>query len=207
MWPLLPRRLQLFCIVVPTIVIVLAIDAAIDIAGGEQTNPLKYASLVVFVIGAFCIPLANYLWRPVWRCFPVIERFTFPDLNGMWKGQLITARVDPNTEISPPSIPATAQITQSLFSATVRIRTSESRSYSTRCHFEADRSAGVYRVWYSYDNRPKSEVSYRSVRHEGIAWLEVDIGEDRDQLVGQYFTERRTAGDMNLRRVTSSSPL
>ena len=72
MWSLLPRRLQLLSIVIPTIVIVLATEAAIEIAGGEKTNPLKHASLVAFVIGAMLAPLANFLWRHIWRWIPAI---------------------------------------------------------------------------------------------------------------------------------------
>jgi len=204
MWSLLPRRLQLLGIVVPTIVIVLAIEAAIDIAGGERANPLKHASLVVFILGAVLTPLANLLWRFFWRRFPAVERATFPDLNGTWEGQMVTTWKDLETGAAPPPIPTTVWIKQSLLSTTVRLQTGESHSHSTRCHLEADCGAGVYRVWYSYDNRPKAEVSHRSARHEGVAWLELDIGEDRNRLVGQYFTDRRTTGDMDLRRVASN---
>ena len=204
MWSLLSRRLQLLSIVVPTIVIVLAIEAVIDIAGGIETNPLKYASLVVFVIGGLLMPLANLAWRRVWRQFPAIERATFPDLNGTWEGQIVTTWKDPTTGATPPPIPATVWIKQSLFSTSVRLRTGESHSHSTRCHLEADHGAGVYRVWYSYDNRPKAEISHRSARHEGVAWLELDIGQGRNRLVGQYFTDRRTTGDMDLHLAASN---
>ena len=203
MWSLLPRRLQLLSIVIPTIVIVLATEAAIEIAGGEKTNPLKHASLVVFVIGAMLAPLANSLWRHIWRWIPAIESAIFPDLNGTWEGSILTTWTDPKTGKSTSPIPATVWIKQSLFSTKLRLRTGESHSHSTRCHLEADRNAGVYRFWYSYDNRPKAEFSHRSARHEGIAWLELNIDEDRDRLVGQYFTDRRTTGDVNLRRAVT----
>jgi hypothetical protein len=78
-------------------------------------------------------------------------------------------------------------------------------SRSTRCHLEADRAHRCYRVWYSYDNRPKAEFLPRSVRHEGVAWFEMDLDAGRNRLVGQYYTERQTTGDMELRR-TSERP-
>ena len=203
MWSLLPQRLQLLSIAVPTIVIVFAIEAIIDITGGEKTNPLRHVSLAVFIIGAVLTSLANYLWRCIWCRFPAIERATFPDLNGSWEGRIVTTWTDPKTGDSPPPTMATVVIKQSLFSTVVSLRTGESRSHSTRCHLEADHWAGAYRIWYSYDNRPKAEVRYRSARHEGVAWLELDIENDRNRLVGQYFTERRTTGDMDLCRTSS----
>ncbi len=45
MWSLLPRRLQLFCVVVPTIVVIWAAEAVVNMAGAAETNPLKHASL------------------------------------------------------------------------------------------------------------------------------------------------------------------
>ena len=125
MWSLLPRRLQLLSIVIPTIVIVLATDAAIEIAGGEKTNPLKHASLVVFVIGAMLAPLANSLWRHIWRWIPAIESAIFPDLNGTWEGSILTTWTDPKTGKSTSPIPATVWIKQSLFSTKLRLRTGE----------------------------------------------------------------------------------
>lgn len=206
MWSLLPRRLQLLCVVVPTIVIVWAAEAVVSMAGGAETNPLKHASLVVLIIGGVLTPLANMFWRKLWRWFPAIERATFPDLNGAWEGELVTTWKDPDTGTTPPSIPVTVSIRQTLFSTAVSLRTGESHSHSTRCQLEADRGAQIYRVWYSYDNRPRAEVSHRSARHEGVAWLELNLSEDQDRLAGQYFTDRRTTGDMNLRRTSSSLP-
>jgi hypothetical protein len=65
---------------------------------------------------------------------------------------------------------------------------------------EAEKDAGRYRFWYSYDNRPKAEFTYRSAKHEGVAWLELDIDTDRERLVGNYFTERKTTGDIDVVR-------
>ena len=145
----------------------------------------------------------NSLWRHIWRWIPAIESAIFPDLNGTWEGSILTTWTDPKTGKSTSPIPATVWIKQSLFSTKLRLRTGESHSHSTRCHLEAERDAGVYRFWYSYDNRPKAEFSHRSARHEGIAWLELNIDEDRDRLVGQYFTDRRTTGDVKLHRAVT----
>jgi hypothetical protein len=82
------------------------------------------------------------------------------------------------------------------------LRTGESTSYSKRCLLEADPDAGRFRFWYSYDNDPKAEFRYRSARHEGVAWLEMDLDADPERLVGYYYTERKTSGDMDVRRTS-----
>lgn len=63
---------------------------------------------------------------------------------------------------------------------------------------EADRDAGRYRFWYSYSNQPKAEFSYRSAKHEGVAWLELDIDTNPNRLVGTYYTDRKTIGDIDV---------
>ncbi len=46
-----------------------------------------------------------------------------------------------------------------------------------------------------------AEFRYRSARHEGLAWLEMDIDADSERLVG-YYTQRKTSGDMDVRRTS-----
>ena len=55
---------------------------------------------------------------------------------------------------------------------------------------------------HTYENRPDAALSHRSSRHDGVAWLEMDYERDPDRLVGQYFTERKTSGDIEVRRVS-----
>jgi hypothetical protein len=93
-------------------------------------------------------------------------------------------------------------IRQGLLFISVKMRTAESSSHSTRSLPEADREAQRFRVWYSYENRPDAAFSHRSSRHDGVAWLEMDYERDPDRLVGQYFTERKTSGDIEVRRAS-----
>ena len=95
----------------------------------------------------------------------------------------------------------TIRINQTLFATAVFSQTGESHSHSTRCYLEADRATGIYGVRYSYANRPRATVRHSSPRHDGFAWLELNIQADPNRLIGQYFTERRTTGDIELRRV------
>lgn len=201
MWQLLPWKKQAAIVTVLAIILAWGIDAAVEWFRGERAPLLKFASLIATLITLGIAGVASVTWRHLWRRFPVIERRTFPDLTGTWEGTLHSTWIDPATNQPKPPISTTIWIRQGLFSTSVRLRTGESFSYSTRCMLEADHDAGRFRIWYSYDNQPTAEVAYRSARHEGVAWLEMDIDADPDRLAGQYYTHRRTSGDMEFHRV------
>ena len=188
MWSLVPRRLQVFAIVFAAFVIVFAVEATVEVLGGETLGLLRLVSLVVFVIGAALAPIANVLWRTIWRWFPAIQRVTFPDLSGAWKGRITTTWIDPETGVSASPIAVTVLIRQSLFSTTVRFETAESHSRSIWSRLEADPDAGTYRIVYLYDQQPRAKVRGRSARHDGFARLEMLTGGGRNRMVGQYFT-------------------
>ncbi len=150
------------------------------------------------------MPLAGavgWLWRRLWRKYRWLERNTFPDLTEQWEGHIKSTWRD-SEEATLQPIPVTMLVRQGLFFISLKMHTSESSSHSTRALLEADRDAQRFRVWYSYDNRPDVAVSHRSSRHEGVAWLEMDYEKEPDRLAGQYFTDRRTAGDIEVRRVS-----
>ena len=205
MWSLLSLRLQVLVVVVCTILVVQAIEALLELSGSGATHPLRYASLAASVIGVILVPVANVVWRGVWRRFPAIERATFPDLNGTWEGHIFSTWVSPDTGTVPEPIPVTVRITQSLFSTTVRFQTHEAMSRSTWCTLEAHRAAGAYRVLYAYEHEPTAGVRPRNPSHRGFTRLEMDIDAERDRLGGQYFTERKTTGDIKLRRAPPGS--
>jgi len=196
MWSLLPRRTQVVVVAVASVVMVWALDAAWGWWTGEGAGLLRWVSLAATVILALASGLASLVWRPVWRKFPVLERWIFPDLSGTWTGE-IRSNWKGGTPVS-----ATFWIRQGLFTTSIKMRSGESLSRSTHVVFELDRAAGRVRVWYLYDNAPDAAVRKRSARHDGTAWVEMDYDRDLNALEGQYFTARGTTGDMTLRRVS-----
>lgn len=202
MWHLLPWRTQVYIVTALAIVLAWAVDAAVVWLQGERAPLLKFISFFAIVITIGVAGIASAVWRWVWRKFPMLARKTFPDLTGTWEGTLVSTWIDPSTGKPLPPIPADLWIRQGLFSVSVKLRTEESTSYSTRYVLEAYPEAGRFRVWYSYGNHPKAEVAFRSARHEGVGWLEINIDSDPNRLVGQYYTDRRTTGDMTFSRVS-----
>ncbi|WDA38953.1 hypothetical protein [Sphingobium sp. YC-XJ3] len=200
MWSLIDRKTQLTIIVALTVVILLGLQALTELLTGAEASGFRLLSAIVFLIGTVLVGLFNLAWRWVWRKAPVMNKWFFPDLNGTWEGTLKSTWINPETGQSPGPIAAVITIKQSLFDICVRQKTGESNSYSNREIAEAEPKADRYRLWYSYSNRPKAELAYRSLSHDGVAWLEVNLSDDPNCLEGQYYTSRKTTGDMLFRR-------
>jgi hypothetical protein len=201
MWSLLSRKLQLTILIGAGICIAWALDAAHGLTGGNSPGVLKYISAAVAIVGVGLAALAEVLWKPLWRKFPILQRTLFPNLNGVWDGTLVSTWVDPATGSPKPPISTTITIRQGLFTTTVSLQTGESTSHSTRSFLEPFRDAGRFRIWYSYNNDPQAQFQHRSSPHEGVAFLEVASDEDPDSLTGRYYTARGTTGDIVVRRV------
>lgn len=203
MWSLLSRRSQMLILVGLTAILLLGLQGLSEWWTGEQPSLLKFVSLAATVIGTVLLAVANWIWRGVWRRLPILNRVFFPDLNGVWEGTLQTTWVDPETKATPGPIPTRITIRQGIVAISIRQKTAESTSYSGTVVPEAQPEADRYRLWYSYSNQPRREVSHRSEQHEGAAWLELSLGEDPEELTGQYFTSRKTSGDLMVRRVST----
>jgi hypothetical protein len=201
MWGLLPRKTQFLIIGGLAIVLAWAIEGATGLLTGNTPSELKLISLVVTIISSGIAAIAGAIWRKIWKWLLVMGRKLFPDLTGTWAGELISTWKNPATGEASAPISVTIWIRQGIFSTSIKLRTGESTSYSTRCLLEADHEAGRFRFCYSYDNNPRAQYRDRSARHEGVAWLELDIDTDPGRLVGYYYTDRKTSGDIDVRRV------
>ena len=205
MWALVRWKTQVLITVGLSIVLVGGVEALWEMVRREETSSFRVISLVAMIISTVLAGIASVSWRYVWAWLPWIGRKTFPDLNGTWEGNLVSTWINPKTGKAVPPIPTTIQVRQGIFRTSIKLRTGESTSYSTRCLLEADHEAGRFRFWYSYDNAPKAEYRYRSARHEGVAWLELDIEEEPNHLVGCYYTDRKTSGDIDVRRASAAA--
>ena len=92
---------------------------------------------------------------------------------------------------------ASFQIKQTLFSIQIIFTTGESKSKSISSSI--DDILGEQQLTYCYLNTPNAEVRHRSEIHYGTAMICVD---NPKVLRGQYFTDRKTTGDMVLNAVS-----
>lgn len=131
-------------------------------------------------------------WAWKWKIFyPWLV--PFPNLSGDWVGTIKSNWKE--KELEP--IPIEVSITQNFFNVQVRIKTSESRSYSIGASFDIDNERGFQQLFYTYLNTPKAGVRERSEIHYGSTNLNFD-GFKVTKMDGEYWTDRETTGEITL---------
>ena len=131
-------------------------------------------------IGVAVILTALYE-RKLWRYNPLEE---MPKLAGKYVGTFVSTYDNVTRD-------GTLDIKQTLTTVSVIFTTKESKSRSISASI--DDILGEKQLTYCYINQPKSEFRHRSEIHYGTAIL--TISKD-GSLKGQYFTDRKTRGDM-----------
>jgi hypothetical protein len=200
MWSLLDKKWRLIIVLATGFLFVRTYDVVVALIGSEPLSFGKSVTLSATLIGTILAFLANHFWRDIWRICPALEGWAFPDLNGTWKGSLISTWVNPETKQGVPPIDTTITIRQGLFSTSVSLKTGESESHSKHVVLERLTNIHRFRIWYTYHNGPKAEHRHRSAPHEGLAYLDVDWDGNRNVIEGHYYTERKTTGDIKVTR-------
>lgn len=134
----------------------------------------------------------HYLWRWPGIC-KLVRR---PVLNGTWHGELESDWVNPETgEQVPIDTEVFLVIRQRFWQLSARLLTRESSSASALASLTSGPD-GVQQFLWVYTNVPRVAVRDRSEIHRGTVVLSVSRQPDR--LEGEYFTDRRTRGELRL---------
>lgn len=161
------------------------------VTGADATNFLKYFSMVASIVTLLFLAYDRFLWR-----LSVVRRFTGkPSLAGTWRGQLKSSYVRPDESTPVTPIPVVIRVTQSNSVLTVTQFTDESISKSDRGQLVKE-SDGRWCMSWIYENAPRAEVRDRSDRHLGYCDLTLSGSAAGETLVGQYFTDRNTRGEI-----------
>ena len=205
MYRILPRKAVITVLVVIGAALLALFMSLWELATGK---PIEWwqvprtinmvALAVVLIVGVG----ANFLWRPLWRLAPGLNRWVFPDLNGAWEGELRTTWVDPETGKCPGPIKAVVTIVVGWFDVSVRMQTDKMQSFSNRVFLEREKGTNIFRVWYGYRHEPKAASQPGNPPHDGMAYLEIDTA-NPNTLRGQYYTSRHTSGDFELERAST----
>lgn len=140
----------------------------------------------------------RWLWRlPALHPWPVRR----PDLEGTWAGFLQSTWRSPETGARMPSIDACLVVRQTFWGLRASLITRESRSQAILAGIHRDEE-GCH-LWIVYRNEPQLAVQDRSRVHRGCALLRLGRGEGgAPTLEGPYWTDRETAGELRLHRIT-----
>ena len=199
MWHLLSRSTQISAFVLLVVYAGWVVSGVSVLLTGTPISPIKSASLVATIIGVVIVGAFGLCWRWLWRTIPSLARWC-PDLTGRWEGTYASSYQ--HADSTQATGPFTALIRQGLFNSTVTAWTGEMRSHSARSWLEADRDAQRFTIGYIYRSTPNAAVRDRSAPHDGVCFLVMYSDSDPECLTGIYYTERRTIGDLELKRVS-----
>lgn len=140
-----------------------------------------------------------------WR-WPLVHRFTgHPWVGGTWRA-IVTPAPESHIPAGGNRGPITTYLTieQTYWTLHATLRTAESASRSDNATIVKTDGSGIAEVRFLYDNTPRTEYRQRSPRHSGACRLSV-TGRTPQTITGSYFTDRFTAGDMDLTLVDRST--
>ncbi|MFA5877917.1 MAG: hypothetical protein WC845_00950 [Candidatus Staskawiczbacteria bacterium] len=185
---------QIFAFLIIWAIVVLIFGS---ISSFDIWQALKQVPQAISVYAVICIIFTKWIWR--WNIFKgwLIK---IPDIQGTWKGNLKNDWVNSETSKGLDPIPVVLTIKQSFSSISCILMTKESTSYSTTADINLLNGDTLY-LTYNYTNRPKASIRDRSQIHDGASILKI-IQKPKFILEGEYWTSRKTRGDMNLNFVS-----
>lgn len=146
------------------------------------------------VVGVLLLLLVIFdIWAWRWRLLHgwFVPR---PDLRGTWRVELQSNWKNPENNVGVGPIVAYLVIRQTFSTLSVRMLTAESTSELVAAEINKA-SDGTYRLAAVYRNEPKLSVRDRSQIHYGAFVLDVQ-GDPAKDLVGHYWTDRNTRGEV-----------
>jgi hypothetical protein len=154
---------------------------------------LKHLSTVITILLYAVIAFDLWLWKLPFLHDWFVKR---PVIDGTWKVELRSNWQDRDTDKTIAPLEGYMVVRQTLSTLSMRLLTAESQSelIGTEIVCSIDRQycvSGVYR------NEPRFQARARSAIHYGALWLRI-ITEPSKEMAGHYWTDRRTAGEMQL---------
>lgn len=181
---------------ITAIAIGLLYTLALVISGVTLDTWLKQV-LALLPTAALLIVVAFDLW--VWK-WPFVHRFlSRPYIKGTWKVEL-TPHADSHIPAGGNWGPIEAYmiVEQSFWTLSATLHTKESTSRSRAARFIPNSESNAQILTFMYENVPRPEHRGRSPRHVGACELSI-AHRGSDKIVGEYFTDRFTAGEMRLK--------
>jgi hypothetical protein len=122
----------------------------------------------------------------------------FPLIQGTWRGTLSSTWTNPETNQYQAPIHIILVVRQTFLTINCTLFTAESESRSHSASIHIDEDSGEKRLVYSYTNKPRTTVRDRSPIHDGTVSLQI-LGDPPNELRGEYWTSRKTTGEINLK--------
>lgn len=155
---------------------------------------LQYLSTAISIVLIAVVAFDLWLWKLPFLHGWFIKR---PVIDGTWKVEIRSNYIDPSAKVAIPPLLGFMVVRQTFSSLSLRLLTAESSSelLGTEMVCSAD---GLYCVSGVYRNEPHFEVRNRSPIHYGGLWLKIIDNEKPPKVIGHYWTDRNTAGALDL---------
>ena len=162
----------------------------------ENITPISVLVIIestVTIIGFVYAIFIGFAWhQPIFKGWLV----RVPDVRGTWRGQVVPLNTE-GQQATP--IPCQLVIRQRLFSVSCVLQTMGARSQSFAGNAYLDEDSGEERLVYVYRTNPKLADRVSNASHDGSTILTLT---KTDVLVGTYFTDRCTRGELALKLVS-----
>ncbi|MES2225764.1 MAG: hypothetical protein V4480_03070 [Patescibacteria group bacterium] len=160
----------------------------------DLINALKEVPTAISIYAVLSLLFVKWLWR-----IPILHPWLvkIPNLNGTWRGVLKSDWVNPVTGKNIEPIPVLLTIKQDFSNLHCVLMTKESTSYSVVADINFGLGGDTSCLSYTYTNRSKASIRDRSPIHDGAAILKI-IKNPQISLEGEYWTSRKTKGDINV---------
>ena len=157
----------------------------------EQLSLVFTASTVLNVVLALAV---SWGWRRLWWCFPRLNEFFFPDLEGTWEVDIHWQWDDRQGDVR-----AQAEIRQTLLRLSISLESPRSVSRTLSVVPKRDPESGLPELHYLYSAEPTQGYEDDNPPHKGAAILRLGL-QGRDVLKVNYFTDRASRGHFEMRR-------
>ena len=134
--------------------------------------------------------------RWLWKALPEWI-LGIPKVYGTWKGKIEYSQLVENDTMQNGTVePFFLCIHQNFCSLTVQAISEKSDSISTVARLK--KGTTVWEIIYAYDNAPALQHQAISRRHRGAATIQIQSSGNDRKLVGEYWTDRWSQGQMTL---------
>ncbi|MBT3750294.1 MAG: hypothetical protein HOG34_15035 [Bacteroidetes bacterium] len=173
---------------------VLSIALARIFSLGAENLPIKIPWWIETpsVLGFFGLIIFSYnrwFWKT--KFFQSLEWFYIPNLNGIWKAEILSSHND----FASPII-CNMNIRQTASHISLSLETSQSISSSENAILTRVDKFNQFELIYNYVNKPKADAISSMNIHHGTTWLQ--ILDNSSKLDGEYYSGR---GRQNFGRI------
>ena len=158
-----------------------------------QSKLLAPLSTVITVVIWGAMAFDFWLWKLPFLHGWFVKR---PSIGGTWRVEIRSTWTDPTTGLTIQPIEGYMVVRQTFSTLSLRLLTEESSSELVGTEIVCS-SDGLYCVSGVYRNEPRFLVRGRSPIHYGAVWLKV-IEDSEKKMLGHYWTDRETGGEMEL---------